>query len=418
MHGFDPNSNDGQRANTAVAALRKRPLRRGTAERTAYTLLEVLIVTALLTAIFAGIWTLLRSWSGIYEDGQERTAESQLVRSLIGQFQDDLHAVAYTAAPERGRRSSRNGRRRISLSSVEAMAVTLVGGSDWLVVDVLQMPSPFHPGMSRQASTEEGPAREDFSQHAVTLAPELMRVVYTFEPPAEELEGAFGSGESLDFGDDTEAVDGGGLLDEQGEPIEPFTGLLRVATYREQFSGISSGESATERQMGRKGNWRQLAYRLREIVTGGDGMDVDATDSLAGATEAQADDSFDARPDRLAGIAEQDEMPEVNWLEIRYYDGGSWRTAWDSSRTGELPVAVELRFNVEKVDSDVSSESISEDAEVSQELPSLDRSFDTSMEEMPLADDTLGVSSGLDGQLAEETPYHRCVVFLRPPNSK
>ena len=66
-----------------------------------YTLLELLIVWVLVTVLMAGVWSLLRNWSGLYERGEQRVQHMQLVRSLCDQFTDDVHAAAQVAPPAR-----------------------------------------------------------------------------------------------------------------------------------------------------------------------------------------------------------------------------------------------------------------------------------------------------------------------------
>ena len=50
----------------------------------------------------------------------------------------------------------------------------------------------------------------------------------------------------------------------------------------------------------------------------------------------------------LSGIMGRDEVPEVIAFELRYFDGSSWTSSWDSRAQGRLPVAVEMRFELKR----------------------------------------------------------------------
>ena len=81
-----------------------------------YTLLELLIVGVLVSVLMAGVWSLFRNWSGLYERGEQRVQHMQLVRSLCDQFTDDVHAAAQVGPPawiatRRGRIPCRRDRR-------------------------------------------------------------------------------------------------------------------------------------------------------------------------------------------------------------------------------------------------------------------------------------------------------------------
>ena len=45
--------------------------------------------------------------------------------------------------------------------------------------------------------------------------------------------------------------------------------------------------------------------------------------------------------------AQRDHVPEITKLQFRYFDGLRWQLNWDSGRSGQLPLAIEVRFDVD-----------------------------------------------------------------------
>ena len=127
-------------------------------------------------------------------------------------------------------------------------------------------------------------------------------------------------------------------------------------------------------------------------------------------TDATADPAAETTED-TPGVLEHDEVPEVEWLEFRYYDGSSWVDSWDSRITGNLPVAVEICFELAEPETMETEEPApgGDDTLAVEDDPLLaDDGELLSVEEMSaLPDDALSAAPG-----TEETPYHRCVVFL------
>lgn len=337
------------------------------AARDGYTLMEVLIVGVLLSVLMLSVWSLFRSWSGLYDRGQRRTEQAQLVRSLCDQFTDDLHCVTYSAPPpSRGRSSSS---RRTSGSG----NLALTGASDWLILDVLQPANPFHEPLS----PDEMPAVE--FERPLVHAPELQRIIYTFQPaptdPFQDPAGLDGS-----FSDDTVPVEVTSPLSGDGSEIEPFFGLLRVVVAREYFDHLAAADSS--------------AYRRPGIV-----MTDQATGDLSGG--------------ELPGVLEQDKVPEVSWMEFRYYDGYSWVGSWDSRSQGQLPVAVEIRFELVEIDPTDAEVSTDDDTEFVGDdnlaLPQDDRMYPADEPSSWTDDAAIGI-----GGAYEEPTYHRCVVYLDP----
>ncbi len=373
-----------------------------------FTLLEIMIVGVLTSVLMLGVWSLFRTWGRLYERGERRVQAAQLIRSLSDQFADDVRAVAHVAPPRqqrsRGGSGSRSNRGTSSRKS-GAGHQALVGGADWLVLDVLQPPNPF-----LLSSGDSGaPADDAGAETAVLYAPELQRVVYTFQPPrGDALDSLSPAVTAMAESDDTELVNGN-----DGTPMESPSGLLRMVVPVEQFDQLAAGDSALEgagRSLGLSsggigsGGSDAAAWQLRELVMGP--SDADGASSVYDTTAAATPDS--SVQDGM-GMVSLDKVPEVIWLEFRYYDGSAWTNSWDSRAEGALPVAVEMRFELKKERS--SEETISSDGETELVDDGMsDAALDASL--MPAESSMMTPTDSALDTAGEETPYYRCFVYL------
>jgi hypothetical protein len=421
----------------------KRPTRI-TRRGQAYTLIEVLIAGVLVTVMMVAVWSLLRTWSNLYDKGQSRTELSQLVRSISDQFAEDIQS-AVVPVPVRSSRSGSSVSATSSsssssdplgdtsvgataadpmaleseVSSFEVREVALIGGKDWLVLDVVRTPNPWQ--QSTDVDSDMDPQVDSGPQ---VYVPELQRVMYTFVGSIESdpLFGDFDSADALDAGD------GFGMADMFGTPDyidgqETTPGLLRLAMAREFVGQLDDQDELAGGRFGGTSP-RTGAFQLRDQV-----LMVDSYDLSSAITEEQPPESeafvIPENEEMLGdvggvqGILEQDFIPEVSWLEFRYFSGSSWTDAWDSSRSRRLPVAVEIRFELAEV-KPVEEVDVTEDglAVLEEETLSLEEEPDVESiedEQQLLSDDSL-----MGDPQTEETPYHRYVVVLgvaQPPKS-
>jgi type II secretory pathway pseudopilin PulG len=389
----------------SLARLAAAPRARGLSS--GYTLLELLIVGVLVSVLMAGVWSLFRNWSGLYERGERRVQRMQLVRSLCDQFTDDVHAASQAAPPRMGPDVPGT---KLALQGVDspvatAANVALVGGADWLILEVIQPANPWQGrdvGRTREPGTSD---TSDTSERVALAAPELRRIVYTFAPPESDLVDSL-SATVADMAaeDDTQLVSG----EKNQKP--PFSGLLRLAVAHESPLVSSGGVTGAMGASAASSGTRDEAFRMRDTVVGGADTDEPLLETAAPTPETERGSSADADP--LAGILDRDEVPEVVWFELRYYDGATWRSSWDSQAQGRLPVAVEMRFELKVADP--AQAMPTEDGETE----FVDASTSRSAKEMPVPAEKSAMSSSMDetvvageGEVAE-TPYHRCVVFL------
>jgi hypothetical protein len=404
----------------------------------------VLIAGVLVTVMMVAVWSLLRTWSNLYDKGQSRTELSQLVRSLSDQFSEDVQS-AVVPAPVRSSR----GRSSVSsasstedsmdplgdaavesgaydptalaseVSSFEVREVALVGGKDWLVLDVVRTPNAW-----QQSTDVDSDMNSPVDSGPQVYVPDLQRVMYTFVGNAESepLFDDVGANDSLGLDDSLDMPDlfGSEDLIDAGETTP---GLLRLAMAREFVAQMDE-----EDQLGIGGfggnSLRTGAFELRDQVLSGDSYDLSSAITEEQTTESEAfvipeNEEMFGDVGGLQGILEQDFIPEVTWLEFRYFNGSSWTDSWDSSRAKRLPVAVEIRFEVAEVEP-VEEVELSEDglSVLEEETLSLEEEPDIESieeEQQSLSDDAL-----MGDPQTEETPYHRCIVVLglaQPPES-
>ncbi len=357
-------------------------------------MLELLIVGVLTSVLMLGVWSLFRTWGRLYERGALRVEAAQLQRSLCDQFSDDVRAVVFVDPATLIRPSRRGGTTRVP----QGGGPGLVGGATWLVVDVLQPPDPFSLPVADLDATGEEPL--------ALAAPELRRIVYTFEPPQDEsLDSLSSTVSELAALDDTELVGAG---DESDEQEVPPSGLLRLELATEQYEALMTPpeeEPGPRRGLG----WQEAAWQLRGLALGVE-ADLSGTGmSFSSTTIGTAGGKSGAKQ---LGILSQDEVPEVVWFELRYYDGRQWVGSWDSRSAGRLPVAIEMRFELRQEKLEEQGVVSSGETELVEDQLAQSGSLEELFPSEPDAALTLDAAADLGGPVPEEPPYVRCLVFL------
>jgi prepilin-type N-terminal cleavage/methylation domain-containing protein len=137
--------------------------------RRGFTLLELLLATALAAVLMMGIWSLLSMYNRLFTKGQGKAEQAQLVRALLQQLTDDLHAAIQDPVPGQPTRTR---------GPVPVRRFVLVGSQTELQFDVLQI-TPFGGSLTPTAESEYAPAK------APLRSPELRTVYYRFGSAAE-----------------------------------------------------------------------------------------------------------------------------------------------------------------------------------------------------------------------------------------
>jgi prepilin-type N-terminal cleavage/methylation domain-containing protein len=270
-----------------------------------FTLLEMLIASFLIGVILLALWSLSSVYTRLFETGLRRVETVQVVRALVEQLRRDLlHAVQ---DPIGGITS---GERR----SVPVRRFGLFGSETELRLDVLQRlpnggPSDGEYGEVASGATGVRQAR----------LPELRTVYYRFRP-SQDLEA---------FSETSEELHGELVQTSERSPV--ISGLLR---WEEDFETPLAAKSEG----------------------GGQAPPIDISAASGGASrQGKGVTGFFSSPASLPELYQELEktfgphvlyLPEVSDFRLRYFDGQSWSSRWDSIARRALPVAIEVVFRV------------------------------------------------------------------------
>ncbi len=287
--------------------------------RAGFTLLELLLTSLLSAVLLAGLWSLFNTYMRLFETGQSKTEQSQLVRALAQQLAEDLHGIAAApppapaqtgshAGPVTGSQSlfasppAESGTALMTSASPSADPLTvmnrltrnsngaelpkfgLVGTSHVLKMEIIQPLTP-------DESTAEHEDSEELENGMRTpTVPELRTILYSYEEPREERE-----------------------TDRKAPP-----GLVRVELDWRAFAEGSQQSRRTRGETAAAG----AESRLQETV---ERIGLTSSDGLASLP---------------AGSSMY--VPEVTHCTFRYFDGRDWLDEWDSLARKSLPAAVEV----------------------------------------------------------------------------
>jgi Tfp pilus assembly protein PilV len=281
--------------------------------RNAFTLLEVLLASALAATLLIGLWSLLNMQTRLFARAPARMEQCQLVRALYQQIADDLHTSIFIPADDPakvtrfleagspGGAAAAQGAAGTSALTSDGTTATvvasgtgrpsaLIGTGQSLHLQVMQVPLPL-PQPQTQTIAIEQPGRAAAGDTSPRV-PELRDVSYTFHPP-----GVIGV-DSLTY----------------------HAGLIR----REITWDAADSQTGTA----------SVPWIFRPESSD------PATD-----TEDMGLGQTDPNSVPIAGTPRRDlvtYVPEVVGIEFRYFDGSSWSSGWDSHQRRALPVAVEV----------------------------------------------------------------------------
>ena len=266
--------------------------------RRGFTLLEVLLTSVLTATLLAGLWSLLSTYTKLFETGQTRTEQAQLVRSLMRQFSDDLRSAIQDTASRPPQTAATTPLRRFGL----------FGTSTSLQLDIMRV-APLEDRLLRNSEAELSTIElAEQEKSAGPKAPEFRTVHYTFEAPADT------------FGVDA-AIEG--ELAAESEAITRRPGLSR-----RELDWELPGAAAEQ-------PWEDP--RLRSAIP--DPQEANSSDPLA-----------DQPLEDLLVDEELTYVPEVVSLEFRYFDGSGWTSSWNSIQNKSLPAAVEIHIQVQPIE--------------------------------------------------------------------
>ncbi len=332
--------------------------RRG--RRSAFTIVELMISTVLMSLLLAATWALLGIYQGQFEKSQDRVERWQLIRSLQSQLTDDLKACHVSPSelefdaseafpldqvtegqPDAASSdpATRNTMTTSRITSVPGMtqvegannlvnATELAGESqaiggmesfdstilgDWmrpaiglegtpneLILDILAPPNP-------------GDVLDTSRRNAGDRA---MRVVYAFVDPVSAVV--------------------------QGRPA----GLVRCQLKAHELQSLFAANVGSIDLLALVQQIKSPTPEATPTTPSGESNSDDYRSIAASKLDALGSTTFDTR--RLDKDVGQriDLVPEMTSLSFSYYDGQQWHSTWSFSKRRQLPVVVEMRFDL------------------------------------------------------------------------
>lgn len=342
-----------------------------------FTLLEILLVLALIALLLGGLASLIRVFSNSYYANERRVGRAQLARSISQMLEEDLGSAVQDPIQAVAENSNRLFIRHFGLR----------GDSRSLQIDVVQ-PSLFAK-TSTAAENQQIRAGGDKTSDSKHV-PELKTIFYEFVPinAVEELNddsetqndpmNSFAQGEDLGatlagslssnasesamagFGSD--AVDASAFLDGTRPLVRKFGLSRRELDF--ETPDVDSGESneSGEYVYGASGDSQNGS--VDSILAGS----LTAPPSSSNSTLASSDPTIDP----AMGTTEQEQAqyeepltavqiamdaddgttwaPEVLDCRFSYFNGNEWRDSWDSIENKGLPIAIKVELKLAPID--------------------------------------------------------------------
>ena len=290
-------------------------------EPAGFTLLELLLTSILSTVLLAGLWTLFHTYMRLFETGQAKTEQSQLVRALAQQLSDDLRTVV--VAP----RAESSGLREAPASAASISTGSPTAGS------ALTQPSgagSFANGNGKGVTGGTSQATATLPRFALVGTSHVLKLEFAQTAPP-----------------DTRSPEKTPLVGSLRADIVPAVPELRTILY-------SFEESREVRATDRKAppglvrvdlDWRTFFERSTGSRRGG-------PSGAASGAQAALGDSVDTLG--LTSSEALQSLPENSWIHIpevihcgfRYFDGRDWTEEWDSRQRQSLPAAVEVTMQL------------------------------------------------------------------------
>ncbi len=366
--------------------------------RHGYTLIEILIASVLVAALMSAVWGMMSMYNSYLTAGTGQAAEQQLVRSLWQSLSDDLQSVTrpdsgvpvfqnslpsdplndFSDADSRTEFETDQPTFEVSEGisepqspddsagdSAGVMSDRSVGSSTAADNGLLSGPAglPIRPGEIRMVGTE---AAIRLSFRKLSPDPFAAGSDVSTGLSAEDM---FSDGIVSDgsFQPDTDSTGIQNGSDESLEGKAPKVPQFRTIFYQFQpigtlgasSSSLASGLYRAETETLPLNVLLSQESELTETSDSGDEASVDRTtlETLLMQQDSAATrntESGDTSAAGLSGGSEAppmpttriDRVPEVVACQFAYFDGRRWRSSWDSSTGGNLPLAVRVRLRL------------------------------------------------------------------------
>jgi type II secretory pathway component PulJ len=272
------------RGGTIPVTLPRTP--RSSNQRSAFTLLEVVLALSLAVILLGAIFTAMdQSWK-MTSRGREEMERSQLARALMRKIAIDIRSIAYVPPPVTDSDST-SGSSSTTSSSGSSGSTTAASAASTASSSSSSGSTSSTTGTSSTTDSDEPSAR------SIGIRGNTQRIEMHISRARRDLE--FSA--NLD-----------------GAKMHSHTSDLRVVTYQLAMPGVSIMPGG--------------AMMQGLIRTEGDRMATQLVEEKGAAPTSLS------LPQALA--------PEVATVQFRFFDGVTWFTVWDSEEAGRLPRAVEV----------------------------------------------------------------------------
>lgn len=330
------------------------------AERAAFTLLEILLVLALMAVLLVGLSSMIQLFSRHYNANERRVSRAQLARSISQMLSDDLGAAVQDPIQDVPNDPSRQFVRHFGLR----------GDSRSLQIDVVQ-PSSF--AILADAEENRRVMAGGDKTASVRQVPELKTIFYEFVPiNALRDQDAPPPTASSTSSEDGSAL--AGSLQGAAGTIEAIVGESSQTLYWDGFRplvqkyGLSRRELDYETPEDEDADAAQTSSQAENepfnpdesrlsgsLTSPPSSADSSLTYSELEATNEKAKETVFLPPMTAAQIAmDADDgatwAPEVLDCRFSYYDGATWLDSWDSLEKNGLPSAIKVELKLAPLD--------------------------------------------------------------------
>ncbi|MFV2065373.1 MAG: type II secretion system protein GspJ [Pirellulales bacterium] len=297
--------------------------------RAGFTLLEMLLASALATVMLLTLWSLLNMYMRLFTQAPAAVEQSQLVRAVVQQIAHDLRCVIPPIdRPERPLRLAGGSATRDGSANGSISTSTVVPASDLPLGSLGSQSVTSKPSSGLRSASLDG---------AVGILPPASLIGEPNSLRMEVLEIA------------PRPIVGEAEVDERATG-ERATVSKVPALRHVHYELIEDVESTGDRRGETEGI---LVRRQRAWDEPADRKETDpaALSSLrsGGLSRVENNDRLDTLPSKYSEDDRSLEtdpatfvIPEVSGITFRYCDGSNWSEWWDSRQRGGLPIAVEV----------------------------------------------------------------------------
>jgi hypothetical protein len=325
-----------------------------------------MIATMLMAVLLLATWSLLGLYQNQFERNQQRTERSQLIRSVRQRLEEDLRRClvdslhenpSSSASPSSSSETDDDAAPATNRNSGPSSTTTSLFSEQADPLDALDTLDP----LATEGMSSLGPdlaaelAQEVWLQPAIGLRGNARGLVLDALQPIEPT-----------MATTSDSSDVRGLRDEQQAP-PPDVVRRVIYLFTDEATSLRQGRPAGLVRC----EWTETELlTLQSVATGGDlyvlleslvpqWPVVEATGTNASMMFSESPrDPLDLNRqastdlEQVTAHIEQrvDLLPEITAFRLRYFDGGGWRDRWDSRQEKMLPVAIELRFDVQRLE--------------------------------------------------------------------